>query len=358
MTRLPIICMTLVMLFIAGCATGMGPRAIERDRFAYTDAISDSWKSQMLLNIVKLRYADAPIFLDISSIISQQLLETELQGTASWNAFLPTDSQTLGARGKYADRPTITYQPLMGEKFTRSLMTPIRPAAILSLVQAGRPVDIVFRVCIESVNGIYNRVGGRARPRAGDPDFYRLISSLRKIQESMAVGIRIQETEDGRQTILISFRKKNIDPAVAAEMKTVREILGLNLESQEHEVVYGAIPKDDQEIAMLSRSMLEVLEELASCIEVPDVHVAEKRAAPTFADDTDMAGSVPPLVRVQSDGEEPADAFAAVSYRDHWFWIDDKDFRSKKMFSFLMFLFTLAETGTPQQAPVLTIPTG
>jgi len=358
MTRLRMICTTLAMFCLAGCATGMGPRAIERDRFAYTDAISDSWKSQMLLNMVKLRYADAPIFLDISSIISQQLVEAEVQGTLSWDAFLPTDSQTLGGRGKYADRPTITYQPLMGEKFTRSLMTPIRPAAILSLVQAGRPVDIVFRVCIESVNGIYNRVGGRVRPHPGDPDFYRLISSLRKIQDSMAVGIRIQEIEDGRQVILMSFRRKDIDPDIVAEMKTVREILGLNPGLQEYRVSYGALPQDDQEIAMLSRSMLEVLEELASYIEVPNVHVAEQRAAPTLADDTDMAGSVPPLIRVQSDGEKPADAFVAVSYRDHWFWIDDKDFRSKKMFSFLMFLFTLAETGTPQAAPVLTIPTG
>jgi hypothetical protein len=68
-------------------------------------------------------------------------------------------------------------------------MTPIRPAVLLFLVQSGRPVDIVFRVCIESVNGIYNRVGGSVRTYPGDPDFYRLIASLRKIQDSMAVWL-------------------------------------------------------------------------------------------------------------------------------------------------------------------------
>jgi hypothetical protein len=312
----------------------------------------------MLLNMVKIRYADAPIFLDVSSIISQQLVEAEFHGSLSWNAFLPTDSQTVGGRGKYADRPTITYQPLMGEKFTRSLMTPIRPAAILSLVQSGRPVDIVFRVCIESMNGIYNRAGGRVRTYPGDPDFYRLISSLRKIQESMAVGIRIQQAEDKKQTVLITFRRKDITPDIAAETKAVKKILGLNPALQEFKVSYSALPQNDQEIAMLSRSMLEILQELASYIEVPEIHVTEQRAAPTLVDDTDMAGGVPPLIRIQSHREEPADAFVAVRYRDHWFWIDDRDFRSKKMFSFLMFLFTLAETGTPQPAPVLTIPTG
>jgi hypothetical protein len=237
-------------------------------------------------------------------------------------------------------------------------MTPIRPAAILSLVQSGRPVDLAFRVCIESVNGIYNRVGGRIRTHQADPDFYRLIDSLRKIQESMAVGMRVQETEDKKQAILMYFRKKNIPPDIVAEMDRVKRILGLNPEVQEFKVSYGAIPQDDQEIAILSRSMLEILQELASYIDVPEIHVAEQRAAPNLADNTALAGDVPPLICVQSDSEKPGDAFVAVQYRDHWFWIDDRNFTSKKMFSFLMFLFTLAETGTPQQAPVLTVPTG
>ncbi|MCD6174426.1 MAG: hypothetical protein J7K65_01490 [Planctomycetes bacterium] len=63
-------------------------------------------------------------------------------------------------------------------------------------------------------------------------------------------------------------------------------------------------------------------------------------------------------MRVQSTKEAPTDAFVTVQYRGYWFWIDDKDFQSKKVFSFLMFLFSLAETGTPPQAPVLTIPAG
>ena len=66
----------------------------------------------------------------------------------------------------------------------------------------------------------------------------------------------------------------------------------------------------------------------------------------------------PYLIRVQSGREEPEDAFVSVSYRDHWFWINDTDYRSKRMFSFLMYLFRLAERGKPQQVPVLTIPTG
>jgi hypothetical protein len=48
----------------------------------------------------------------------------------------------------------------------------------------------------------------------------------------------------------------------------------------------------------------------------------------------------------------------AVRYRNSYFWIDDRELGSKRIFSFLMFVFTLAETGEKGTAPVVTIPTG
>ena len=54
----------LAILAMPGCSS-MGPGAVTRDRFDYTAAVAESWKSQMLLNLVQIRYGDVPVFLDV-----------------------------------------------------------------------------------------------------------------------------------------------------------------------------------------------------------------------------------------------------------------------------------------------------
>ena len=62
------------------------------------------------------------------------------------------------------------------------------------------------------------------------------------------------------------------------------------------------------------------------------------------------------IVRIRSGTEMPADSYAAVPYKGHWYWIDDNDIASKRMFTFLLILSSLAETGQGLAAPVVTVP--
>jgi hypothetical protein len=118
------------------------------------------------------------------------------------------------------------------------------------------------------------------------------------------------------------------------------------------------VAKDDKELAMLTRSILEIIIDLASYVEVPSAHVEEKRVNPTMPEEVAQGVPVPPLVRIHSSTDKPADAFIAVPYRNHWFWIDDHDVRSKMLFTFMMFIFSLTETGGKEGAPIITVPTG
>ena len=135
-------------------------------------------------------------------------------------------------------------------------------------------------------------------------------------------------------------------------------MLGLDPHASDLNVVYGAIPRNDKEIALLTRSLLEVLVDLSADIEVPAAHVEEKRVGPTHVEKAAQGEEMPPLIRIQSSSEKPGDAFVSIPYRNFYFWIDDRDLMSKKIFSFLMFVFTLVETGEKAPAPIVTIPTG
>src|SRR5439155_251468 len=146
----------IVALLMAGCS--MGPRTVVRDRFDYSAAVADSWKSQMMLNLVRLRYGD---------------------------------------------------------------------------------------------------IGGDLRARPAEAEFLELLERLRRVQLSGAIGMRVQRTDTKEVATLLTFRQK-VEPGVAADALGIRKLLGIDPAATEFRVVYGAIAADAREIAMLTRSALEI----------------------------------------------------------------------------------------------------
>lgn len=350
----------LLALLVACASIGAG--SVNRDRLDYAEALASSWKEQMLLNIVKLRYADTPMFLDVSSVISSYQLQSQvsLAGTVSSGLTpnLPDTwgrGATVGATGFYTDRPTISYTPLQGDKFIRSLLRPMAPAALFQLVQAGYPVDLVFQLATRAINGVYNRSNRAMGSRDADPEFYPILDALRRLQLSEAIGLRL-EKRGPEETSLITIRGDKVTPAVEQDSRFVRTTLGLQPDARELTLTFGAVPRNDQELAVLTRSMLEILLELGARVEAPATDIEAGRTLPIPPPRPDSGPRDQPLVNIHSSAEPPSDAFVAVRYSKHWFWIDQRDFRSKSIFTFLLLLTSLAETGVTPQAPVITVP--
>ena len=180
----------------------MGPGSVIRDRFDYSGAVGESWKTQMLLNLVKMRYGDIPVFMDVGTVVAGYSLQRTLSATGSANTFnqgppLNAVTSTLGATAGviYNDSPTITYTPMAGERFARSMMANIPPSSVMNVLQAGFPVDVVLRLAVQSINGIDNRrvAGGISREhvRPANPEFYLLLEQLGRIQNSGDLGVRV-----------------------------------------------------------------------------------------------------------------------------------------------------------------------
>src|SRR3954447_16743475 len=129
---------TCAAMALTGC-THFGPETVTHDRFNYSLAVAESWKEQTLLNIVKLRYLDVPVFLEVGQIVSGYSLETSgnIGGQLSSANAIQGNTMMAGAAARFTDRPTITYAPLTGDKFLRGLMEPIPPSAVFYMIQSG-----------------------------------------------------------------------------------------------------------------------------------------------------------------------------------------------------------------------------
>ena len=351
--RLLIGLLGLSIFLLAGCS-GTGPSSIARDRFDYVTSVSESWKRQMLLNLLKIRYTDAPVFMDIASVINSYELTGEVNLFGQVARINSGDHIAgIGATGRYADKPTITYQPLSGDKFTRNLMLPIPIPSILYLIQSGYPADSVLRICVDSINGLHNSFGGQGRPQIGDPKFRELITAIRDSQAAGGLGMRAKTIKD-RQAVVMFLRPRT-DAAIATSASTVVELLALNPTASEFTVTYGTYPENDTEITMMSRSILQIMIDLASHIDVPEADLAEGRVY-GLQRTPEQEQLFPVLIHVRTGTTPPADAHVSVNYRKQWFWIDDRDRQSKQIFNFIMFMFSLTDTGPNQAAPLVTVP--
>jgi hypothetical protein len=122
--------------------------------------------------------------------------------------------------------------------------------------------------------------------------------------------------------------------------------------------VFGGVARSRNEIALLSRSLSQIMVEYSAYVEVPQADIDEGKVVRTRTVLLEGEPTIPPLIRVRSGKDRPTDAYTAVAYRNMWFWVDDTDLYSKTSLNFLMTLFSLTEKGEgANQAPVITVPT-
>jgi hypothetical protein len=145
-------------------------------------------------------------------------------------------------------------------------------------------------------------------------------------------------------------------PEIKAALEEVNRLLGLRSGAKDIKVTYGSIPENDQEIALLTRSMMQIMIVLATQIDVPPEHVTEGQTIPSLDAPSSTDEKIGQLIQVNCSKDKPEEAFVAVNYEKHWFWIDKRDFSSKRTFAFMMILFSLTETGGKEGLPLVTIP--
>jgi len=363
-------------LLATGCVHSLGPQQVPQARFDYNRAVARSWDEQLLLNLVRLRYRDTPHFLELQSVVAQY----ERSGSAAVSPLLIEgggNEAALGLGIDVAERPTLTFAPLEGNAFVQQLLSPLKPADLLLLSQAGWSIARLLECCVQEIRGP-DAPAVRNALRAAGPtpavlrrdeyaDFKRLSRALRELQLAGALRATADQptsaapAEDAvptREEVLLTLSPI---PGTETARARVQEMLGLDPELSVYRLVHLRRELARDEIAVVGRSLMGVLFFLSQAVEVPAADETARRVTVALDEDNrplDWQEVTGGLLRVRVADRPPEDATLRVPYRGAWFYIEDSDLQSKSTFLLLSQLFSLQAGSAGGRSPLLTVSAG
>ncbi len=362
--RLKILVLLLfTMTFTTMGCFNIGPHAMKDEWLKYNNVISNIEDQQNLLNLVKLRYNDSPKMLAVTNINSQLLLGSEDSGMSY---SFSEGATPLGNRfsfflfPKYEDKPTITYQPLQGEKFVKNILEQISLDVLMLLNNSGWSVERIFRLCIQDINGIRNAPGASGPTPDYAPeykDFLIVAELMRTLQRQNFINLNY-EPIDVESTLVLSFAEEALE---LPETLKLIEMLRLTPNKTDYPLVINVMDHNPNHVSIRTRSVMGILYLLSQSVEVPQEDVRKGKLTTTkYADGRPFywSGLFSNLFQIKSSSEKPSDAFVRIKYRGSWFYIDDTDVESKRTYSLFSQIFAIQAGKIKVERPTLTLPIG
>jgi hypothetical protein len=240
------------------------------------------------------------------------------------------------------------------------MMTPIPPSELFAMVAAGMPANLTVGLGVESINGVRNWTVDASGATRVDVRFAEILDLLGELRNDGVLGFRF-DTQTGARTtyLLLEEREGQVcDPRA----RRLLDLLALDRSMRSFPIRFGFSQGRAGEIRIYTRSLIEILGNLAAQVDVPAGDIAAGRTFPTQTSPAELPSL--PRLTVMSRPSLPWDTFiprhpfVAGEYRNTWYWIDDRDYASKRAFTALMLLLNLVDTGGEVQLPVITIPSG
>lgn len=363
MTRRPARSLLLAALgaatFTSTACNVAGPTALRGGRQDYNVAIQQTQNEQLLLNLVRLRYLDTPQFLEVGNVTASYQFDAGVGGSATLPEQRSPANSVFGAsvRMGWIERPTITMQPLQGERFVTQMLSPIPLETLLLLLHSGWSIDRVLRVCVQHVNGVLNAPTASGPTPALAPEFSafrRLSELLRTMQLGGAIQLGIEGEGDERAIVL------RITPAASeADARELRGLLDVPSDAERLVLVPSVAKATGAHVGVGTRSLMGALFYLSQGVRIveddePLVTTTRTATGARFSWDDVLGG----LFRVGADEAPEGGAAVAVTYRGRDFTIADRDLDTKATFALLQQLVALQAGNVQTAAPVLTIAVG
>ena len=171
---------------------------------------------------------------------------------------------------------------MTGDKFLHGLITPIEPKNIFFMLQSGYAADFILALTVESLNGVRNRSVAAGAMREADPEFIQALQLLREVQAAGAVGMRVEIDKAKSQTAVLFFQREDVTPETAAKSAEIRRLLKLPADGNKFTLIYSPSRGGPGELAVNSRSLLQIMGAFASYVDVPQTDLLNHSATPAL----------------------------------------------------------------------------
>lgn len=337
-----------------GCAAcnAIGPRQLPFDRFDYNSAIANSANEQMLLNLVRLRFNEIPVFLAVNSVLTQYVWSGDIGVAGASGESNGFPAWSVGGSGslRYIERPTVTYSPLNGQEFASQLINPVRAEMVFSLISSGWPPDQLLLMTLQRINNIENQAFVMSSP-SGEPaiEFSRVVNLIIQLFRRNAIELTRSIAPDES---LLDFAA-TADPETQSLMRELKSLVELDPASSRFRITRRIVGRGHDEVTIRMHSLVELMGLLSTGVETPAEGAGD-------AGDSSHAESHQPFVplRVHCVSDRPVGAFVAVEFRGHWYYLADDDRAGKQAFGLLNYLFQMQASQNQGAGPLLTVPIG
>jgi hypothetical protein len=404
----------VLMSILSGCM--IGPKVYESSFNDYNDAIRKTSDGQMLSNLVRMRYLESPIFLQVSSVSSS----FSVGGSAGASGTFISggnDQAGVNAGGSYSENPTITFSLPESRKYYGMLMAPLSSFQILQLVDGGWNSRDVLRTGLRGMNNLKNSTTEYSTYPWKPPshaDFHEALMLIEKLameglvelkaagawtiwstamgpvgkdplaQTVLAAaavyakdsGADLVENADGKYDLHAFTRRMFLGFAPAAanspDAQRLKSLLQLDpnrssypirdfeFTAAEKALSYGgdtpATLNPESiwgEVGVRGRSMMEIMQIASTNVQVPQEDIDN---GIVFVNPSSSAPVEDGMFIVKSSKDEPTTATVRTRYRGNWFYIEDNDLQSRQSFALLNAMFAVTAGTVPGANPVLTIP--
>jgi hypothetical protein len=389
----------------SGC---LGPNAVRYTRLRYNEVVRATNDEQLLVNIVRLRYADSPIFIDLPNITSQ------FEAAGRGNYLGGYGNQTPGRASlgfgelSLRDTPTLSYHPREGREIAKALLSPLS-SDLLIIVNAGTNLEQLLLLTINDSNDVPNAPRATTLlPMVPDDNtlFVRAVQLLASLRDRDATELAFGTSENstaasdpipvssiegrdllsaakdeyvyraqGQGQMTVRKREKELylrirDPYVRSpEIQEVERIFKLTPGLSRYRIKSELTEEVNQEPSPLGRdtiylnmrSVLQIMTFLSKGVCVPEEHEISGIAPVTPGPDGlpyDWTRVTAGHFIVHAQKRRPRDAEVAVHYRGYWFYVALNDVKTRSVLAALEILFALQESDSRSVGPLLTLPIG